>query len=243
MKNNRLISPLTVCTLLFAIAVPLVSTTVLGGLYINLSSDITIPPLLPEIINYVSMLIDVAAVYALMACLSFAVIADKNRRLVVLLALISPPVVYAVTMLVDLAFWSRSILSVSYILSNATNCIYELIRSAVVLFVCARIAKKQHPEGLELLAKRGNLSRGLIAVTAVMAAFMLAANAAETVTLLMTVGAPINVSETVYLVMPYITTMIYTILGYLFMYALLRGFSGNSLQPECAVDDSADHTA
>ena len=228
MKKHRILTCLTVCTVFFAVVIPLLNTTVLGSLYISFSSDVAIPVMLSETINYISLLIDVAAAYGLLSCLAYAVIAGQNRRTVILFALLSAPVVYAATMLVDLAFWSRSVLNVSYILSNLTNCVYELVRIAVVLIVCIRIAAGRHSAGLELFSMSGNLSRGLVGVTAVMTGFMLAANAAETVTLLITVGAPINISEKIYLIMPYVTTAIYTILGYLFMYVLLHAFSQKS---------------
>ena len=118
--------------------------------------------------------------------------------------------------------------------------LYELIRTLavllVVLLVVRKAVKKGREETLAVFSLKGTYSRAVAASTFVVFLSFILSNVTETVSLLSEYGAPQNTSETVTLILPYPSSIVYSLLGYL-LACLTAGFvMKNTIKKERKAD-------
>ena len=223
-KTNR---RLLIAAVLSAAVIPLLNTTVLGSIYIYVISDITYPELLSEVIGYASELLATACVFAFAACIACSAVRERNQKIVPLIGFISVPVLYIAVAIVDYSFYAGSAVNASYVIFNLLNCIFELARLAVVTLICLLAAKrarrKNRIDSLELFSAEGALSRAVIFSALAVFVSLIITDLTETVPLLAQYGAPVNTNELIYLILPYPTSIVYSLLGYLLMYVVASG--------------------
>ena len=226
MKSSITGRRLLITALVAAIVIPILNTAVLGSITTVLASDVMIPAAASSVLGFVSELITLAAAFAAAACLSFAGVTGILRRWIILIAALSVPAAYITAAIVDIAFYGTTVLSAAYLAYSAVSILFELLRYAMVLvsaLLISRAAERRSmPMTLELLSVRGALSLSALSAAAVTGISMLLSNITETVSLLVQYGAPANSSETLTLVSPYITTVIFAILGYFLSYLIHR---------------------
>ena len=226
MKSNTTGRRLLIAALIAAIAVPILNTAVIGSITTVLASDVMIPPILSAVLSFVSEFITLASAFATAACLSFACTAGILRRWIILITALSAPAAYITAVIVDISFYGTTVMKPAYITFSIVSCFFELLRYALVLVLALLIARAAEKRGmagtLELLSVTGTLSLSALSAAGVTGISMLLSNISETVSLLTRYGAPANTSETLTLISPYITTVIFTILGYFLSYLIHR---------------------
>ena len=226
MKSNTTGRRLLIAALIAAIAVPILNTAVIGSVTTVLASDVMIPPILSAVLSFVSEFITLASAFAAAACLSFACTAGILRRWIILITALSAPIAYITAVIVDISFYGTTVMKPAYITFSIVSCFFELLRYALVLVIALLIARAAEKRGmagtLELLSVTGTLSLSALSAAGVTGISMLLSNISETVSLLTRYGAPANTSETLTLISPYITTVIFTILGYFLSYLIHR---------------------
>ncbi|MBQ8508941.1 MAG: hypothetical protein IJ493_03445 [Clostridia bacterium] len=217
--NSRLLW----CTLTAAIFLPLLNTLLLGSMSIYIGSDITYPEIAANLLGLLSELLGVSAVFAGLACVFYAWGKPALRRQVTLIAVLGIPLTYLAAAVVDAGFYGSNAVNTSYVLYSLPNCLFELVRLAVVILIARKIAKNgERSRELELFSAAGTYSRVLMFGTLAVFVSMLLANFIETVTLLIQYGAPLNMSELLTLILPYVTSLVYSVLGYLLEYLVIR---------------------
>ena len=226
MKSNTTGRRLLIAALIAAIAVPILNTAVIGSVTTVLASDVMIPPILSAVLSFASEFITLASAFAAAACLSFACTAGILRRWIILITALSAPAAYITAVIVDISFYGTTVMKPAYITFSIVSCFFELLRYALVLVIALLIARAAEKRGmagtLELLSVTGTRSLSALSAAGVTGSSMLLANISETVSLLTRYGAPANTSETLTLISPYITTVIFTILGYFLSYLIHR---------------------
>ncbi|MCI8388057.1 MAG: hypothetical protein HFE63_06270 [Clostridiales bacterium] len=226
MKKNKQNYRLTAAALIAALIIPLINTILLGAVNISVSTNVIYPEIVSDIIEYAMEIIGVICVFATASCICTAVIKNESKTPVAAIAISSVPILYIAAMIVDLAFYSNSALGSAYILTNGVNCTFELVRILLLLLVCSIVRrsaqKKQRENSLELFSLKGSLSRAIIFSSITIFITLIVADAVETLTLLIEFGGPQNTNELVYLILPYITAIVYSLLGYLLMYLTMK---------------------
>lgn len=225
-KANSAGKRLLIAVILFGAVVPLFSTAVLGPARTALASDIMVPAIIPSLMGFIANALDLAALYAAYACVGYAAASGRKMTAVLLIAGLPLPVIYMVSVLADKAFYGSVIVGAGVIVYSVISCIVEFLRLAAAAGICMLVVRQARkrvcPESLEILSVRGIYSRTAAAASLVMTISLLISNLIETVTLLIEIGAPVNMSETLSLISPYITTVIWAILGYFIVYLVLR---------------------
>ncbi|MBE6610875.1 MAG: hypothetical protein E7632_00165 [Ruminococcaceae bacterium] len=233
MKSDRLHTRLFVMSLITMYALPLLNIAVISPLSATFYSNIIYPAVLGDIFSYLYTALGIVSVFAGASCLVYAVTAGRDRLLTALLCGVSIPVQYGVIALVDAWIYGKAQLTAAYAVYSVSSALFELLRFGIILLVCTaaavRAKKKNLPMSLELLSFDGALSRGNFWGAAVITAFMLFSNISETLSLLLGIGAPVNMSETLTLISPYIITAISAILGYFLMHLLMRMLHGKEI--------------
>ncbi len=226
--------------LVTALILPIINTFVLGAALTITSSDIAYPEIVPEIIGYASEILSVACLFASGAAAAVAASWRKSGAVYYIIFFLSPPVIYLSMILLDRIFYGSSVLTAQYISYCITSCLYELLRSAVLLAVARLIRRradqKRRDYSLELFSVKGRLSRAIVFSSLVLFLSLVLSSLTETISLLVDVGAPINTTELIYLVLPYPTALVYSLLGYLLMYLVARLIVGAQAEstPETA---------
>ncbi|MBQ8551839.1 MAG: hypothetical protein IJ428_03390 [Clostridia bacterium] len=226
MKTVRAFSRLLAVTLVTALAIPLANTVVIRSLGIYFAADpLTYGYTVTDALGYIYNFINIISTFSVSACLAYSVVTRKARLAVILTAALSLAVVYASGIICEIAVDSR-VLAASDIIENVSNLAVELIRYGAVMLVAwfteRHAAKKGITHELELLSFHGTLSLSAIFTTLCVSLMILASLGVETVMLVLTYGAPESFSEIMELVMPYITMLIYSILGYFACFAAMR---------------------
>lgn len=222
--------------LVTALILPIINTFVLGAALTITSSDIAYPEIVPQIIGYASEILSVACLFASGAAVAVAASWRKSGAVYYIIFLLSPPVIYLSMILLDRIFYGSSVLTAQYISYCVTSCLYELLRSvvliAVALLLRRRADKRQRAYALELFSAKGRLSRVIVFSSLIIFLSLLLSNLTETLSLLAEYGGPVNTTELIYLVLPYPTTLVYSLLGYLLMYLVARLIVGDPQQTE-----------
>ncbi len=215
-----------VATLIASILIPIFNIVVLGSIRIESASNVIFPLIVSEIVKYATWIIDIACLFAAYACVGYAYAERRSRLTASLIVVASIPIAYLASGILDAVYFGKNAISASYIAYSLNSGVFELIRFGCLLLVQALVAKQKATESnksrLELLSVNGRLSKMCVAGTVVTALFMFLSTAFETATLLLEYGAPVNFTETVSLISPYITTTIFVILGYFLTYAVMK---------------------
>lgn len=221
-KKRRLLLTLLVTALIL----PIINTFVLGAALTITSSDIAYPEIAPQIIGYASEILSVACLFASGAAAAVAMSYRSCGAVYYIIYLVSPPLIYLAMITLDRIFYGSSVLTDQYISYCITSCLYELLRSVILLAVARlirrRADKRQRDYSLELFSVKGLLSRAIVFSSLVLFLSLILSSLTETISLLVEVGAPINTTELIYLVLPYPTALVYSLLGYLLMYLAAR---------------------
>lgn len=231
---------LFVILLVTAIILPLINTFVLGAALTITSSDIVYPEIVPQLIGYASEILSVACLFASGAAAAVALSYPRCGAACYIIYLVSPPLIYLAMITLDRIFYGSSVLTDQYISYCVTSCLYELLRSvillAIVRLIRCRADKKRRDYPLELFSAKGRLSRAIVFSSLVLFLSLVLSSLTETISLLVDVGAPINTTELIYLVLPYPTALVYSLLGYLLMYLVARLIVGTQAEstPETA---------
>ncbi len=234
MKANHMDKRLLAVILIGGVLLPLVCTAVLGPLRTYFSSDVMMSAEIPLTIGFLYDMLNIAAIYASHACIAYAL--TKRAAVLPTLLIIGGmvPLIYIVSAIVDVSFFGAAVIDPAYILYCVISCLTELVRLFLAAGLCALILRYDAKRGsectVELLSLHGTLSKTGVAVTLVAAGFMLISNITETIALFAEFGAPINTSETISLISPYITTVIYAILGYFLVYSILHMLQGGAMK-------------
>ena len=238
---------LTLTAAVSSLILPVLNTVILGALNTIVSSDIAYPDSLSSAISFISMLISYACIFVSSACVACEVCASKSKdrttkksAMARIMAFAGIPLTYIAAGAVDFGFYGSSALGAQYLLFSGVSVLYELIRTLavllVVLLVVRKAVKKGREETLAVFSLKGTYSRAVAASTFVVFLSFILSNVTETVSLLSEYGAPQNTSETVTLILPYPSSIIYSLLGYL-LACLTAGFvMKNTIKKEGKVD-------
>lgn len=237
MKTKQYTVRLTVITIIAALAVPIINTVGVWSLYKILDSDIAYPLWSSSLVYYIYSALNMLCTYAIAFCVAYSIAAHVRRLPTVLTAVASAVLVYAATIAVDVAFYGASAVDASYIRYNAVLCLYELLRFGVVVLAAVLLSHRARGEH--------KIHRHVCTVsTLVVFAFVLISSAADTVSILHQAAqlysdwGPQNISEWMTLIMPYITAVIYALLGYLLSRALLLIIEGRPSADVQVTDNS-----
>lgn len=215
---------LTVITFVIAVLIPLANTFLLGPIRIAVGSDIAYPEIMTQLLSYIIEIISVACVFAYAACIACAFVHGIAKKAVTLICVLSIPFIYIASAAVDYLFYGGSAIGTSYFIYSLISCLFELLRLAAVSVVCFLVKragdKKGRDDTLELFSLNGKMSRAAVFTSATVFVSLLITKMTDTVMLLVEYGAPINKSETVYLIAPYVTVLVYSVLGYLLIYVI-----------------------
>ncbi len=206
---------LPLAALAAAIVVPGLSILLLGSLSIVVESDVRFPLVLADILGYLNELVTVAAVFVTGGCIAAAELTHSSQRLVSVAAYASPFVLYAISIAVDVAFWGDDALEAVYLLTIVFNCLFELVRYLLVRLTARRIARRSAFAAPEFFSLEGSGSKTAVLASLLIFATLLVSNLTETLSLLVSYGAPVNTNELVYLILPYPTAIVYSLLGYM----------------------------
>lgn len=201
MKEKRPLNTLLLITCIVALILPLVNTVGVGPIYTVLVSDITTPEAALIALNLIYNTLNVLAAYATFACVGYAIAKRKSRLAVILIAALSLLPVYFAVSCVDSSFYTNSFVSLPYVMLNLFNCGVELLRLGLLVLAAFIFCKSAR--------------RVCIVCPLVMLLWVTVFNTAETVSLIINIGAPENISDVIELARPHITAIIYYILGLL----------------------------
>ena len=211
-----------------SLILPVLNTIILGSIHMIVSSDIAYPESLSSAISFISTLISYACIFISSACVACEVCAakskDHQKRSVAarIMAFAGVPLTYFAAGAVDFGFYGSSALGAQYLLFSGISVLYELIRTLavllVILIVAKRAIKKGREETLDVFSLKGTYSRAVAASAFVVFLSFIFSNVTETLSLLSEYGAPQNTSETVTLILPYPSSIVYSLLGYLLAY-------------------------
>lgn len=226
MNESSLKRRLIISAIVSSALIPLLNTTVLGPICTSVTSDIAYPELLSNVLKYLSELIGVACVFAASACIAYSMLHKTCRLTVILISLVSPPLIYIASAIVDRSFYGSDIISASYLIFSSINCVYELLRCGVIVLVAAVVGrhalKKKRTDTIEFFSLKGTESRAAVFVSLTVFVSLILTDLTETVSLLISYGAPMNSSELVYLILPYPTSIVYSMLGYLLTCIIIK---------------------
>lgn len=226
-KKNH--SRIVFITFFAALILPLVNVILLGSLSVITGSDIVYPEMLSQALQYLKELINVMCVFAASGCLAFSQILDRRIKTVRTICLVSVPVNYLAAAMVDMGFYGDSAFSTVYLLPMLINCIFELARYLVVILVASRVGraaqKSKRAMTLELFSLEGTMSRAAVFTTLTVFITLIVTSLTDTISLLAEYGAPLNSSELTYLIVPYPTAIVYSVIGYLVIFLVGRSFS------------------
>lgn len=226
-KKNH--SRIVFITFFAALILPLVNVILLGSLSVITGSDIVYPEMLSQALQYLKELINVMCVFAASGCLAFSQILDRRIKTVRTICLVSVPVNYLAAAMVDMGFYGDSAFSTVYLLPMLINCIFELARYLVVILVASRVGraaqKSKRAMTLELFSLEGTMSRTAVFTTLTVFITLIVTSLTDTISLLAEYGAPLNSSELTYLIVPYPTAIVYSVIGYLVIFLVGRSFS------------------
>lgn len=226
-KKNH--SRIVFITFFAALILPLINVILLGSLSVITGSDIVYPEMLSQALQYLKELINVMCVFAASGCLAFSQILDRRIKTVRTICLVSVPVNYLAAAMVDMGFYGDSAFSTVYLLPMLINCIFELARYLVVILVASRVGraaqKSKRAMTLELFSLEGTMSRTAVFTTLTVFITLIVTSLTDTISLLAEYGAPLNSSELTYLIVPYPTAIVYSVIGYLVIFLVGRSFS------------------
>ncbi len=226
MKTEKLLSRLLSVTLAAALAIPLINTVLIRSLGIYFAADpLTYGYTVTDVLGYIYNFINIIATFAVSGSIGYSVVTKKQRGAVILAAAVSLVIVYGAGIICEIIVDGR-VLGAAYIVENVSNLAVELIRYGIVMLVAwlteRHAAKKEVSFELEVLSFRGALSRSAV-FTALCVAFMIFTSLGiDTFMLVYNYGTPTDFSEIMELVMPYVTALIYSILGYFACYTVMR---------------------
>lgn len=227
MKEKRSLNVLVLTVCIAALILPLVNAVGVGPLYTVLGSDITTPEAAVIILNLIYNSLNIFTAYAVAACVGYAIAAKKSRLAVILIAALSLLPVYFAVACVDSSFYGNSFVSLPYIMFNLFNCGVELLRLGIVILAAFIFCK--------------NVRRVCIVCPLVIFLWTTAFNAYETVSLIINIGAPENISDVLELAAPHVEATIYYIFGLLLTRLLVwifeRGKEKEN-EPDCAQSDT-----
>ena len=205
-------TPLMIATLAATLVLPLINVTLIWPLYVELASDITASQPAAEAVYILYRALTLIVAYATAACVGYSLVTRASRIFVLLVSFLSLPVVYYALVVTDANF---SPVSTAYIEMNIANCAFEMLQLATVVGAVMWLAAKKKPTmHLRLFNFSGGLSRAAIICPAVVFLWRLVSNLTETVSLLVEIGAPQNISEVYTLVTPHVESVIFLIVGY-----------------------------
>ena len=211
--------------LVMSLIIPVLSTLLIGGATIITSSDIAYPEWVPEMLSFASSLVGRFCVFASCACAAAEILLGKGF-FARILALLSPPLSYLASIIVDAGFYGFDALGSQYLMFTLTGALYEIARNAAVIVILVLFVKYSRRAGRtdepEYFSLKGRSSCAAAISSAVIFVSLLIPCVIETCTLLSEYGAPQNTSETVTLVLPYPSTVIYSLLGYLLTCLIIR---------------------
>lgn len=211
-------------TLISVLILPLVNVMGIWPFYIGLASDVSASKIGADIVYILYHALNSVTVYTTAACVGYSLVTRANRGFVLSASFLSLPVVYYALVVTDAKF---SPVSTAYIEMNVANCIFEMIQLGILVGAIVLLATKKKPaRRLRLLNFSGGLSRAAIICPAVVFLWRLVSNLTETVTLLVDIGAPQNISEVYTLVTPHVESVIFFLVGYIVTFVMMALFEG-----------------
>lgn len=217
---------LIIALLLTALVIPLCNIALLGSLSVITENDVAYPERVSQIISYAKELIGVICVFASSGMLAFAFVLRKCRRAAAWICFLSVPLTYLVSGICDMAFYGTRAFSIVYVIPMLVNCIFECLRYLAVIIIAKRIGDNARKTGrgfaLEVFSAEGATSRAAIFTSLTVFVTLIVTSLTDTIALLAEYGAPLNSSEATYLVLPYLTAVVYTVIGYLVIYCIGR---------------------
>lgn len=224
--KNKVDFRLNAAASLCALIIPLLNAALLGSLMVITETDVAYPERIAQIIQYAKELISVISVFASAGCLAYAASLGTAKRSVFTICLISVPLIYLTSALVDLGFYGDAAFSSVYLIPMVVNCCFEIIRYVVVMLPASGIGKRARRDKksftLELFSFEGAMSRTAVTATLTVFATLIVSSLTETISLLVEYGAPLNSSELTYLIVPYLAAVIYSVIGYFVIYLIGR---------------------
>ena len=220
-RKKRVIS----AALIMSLILPVLSTLLIGGATIVTSSDIAYPEWVSEVLSFASSLVGRFCVFASCACAAAEILLGKGffARIA---AILSPPLSYLASVIVDAGFYGFNALGSQYLLFTLTGALYEIARNAVVILLLVFSVKRSRRIGrtdeLEYFSLKNTPSRAAAISSAVIFVSLLIPCIIETCTLLSEYGAPQNTSETITLILPYPSAVVYSLLGYLLSCVIIK---------------------
>ena len=125
-----------------------------------------------------------------------------------------------------MAFYGMRAFSIVYVIPMLVNCIFECLRYLAVMIIAKRIGDNARKTGrgfaLEVFSAEGATSRAAVFTSLTVFVTLIVTSLTDTIALLAEYGAPLNSSEATYLVLPYLTAVVYTLIGYLVIYCIGR---------------------
>ena len=225
-KKNH--SRIVFVTIFAAILVPLVNVALLGSLSVITGTDVVYPEILSQAIQYIKELVNIFCVFAASGCLAFSHVLGRKTRAVRIICVVSVPVTYLVAALVDMAFYGERAFSSVYLIPMLINSVFEIARYLIVVFISLRIKKSAVKSGqefsLELFSLEGAFSRVAVFTTLTVFATLIITSLTDTISLLIEYGAPLNSGELTYLIVPYPTAIVYSVIGYFVIFLVGRSF-------------------
>ncbi len=215
--------------LVSALILPLINIMGIWPLYVGLASDVTASRLGADSVYILYHVLNSLTAYATAACVGYSLVTRINRAFVLLVSFFSLPVAYYALVATDAKF---SPVSTAYIEMNIANCAFEMLQLGMIAGAILLLAAKKKPvRHLRLLNFSGGLSRAVIICPAVIFLWRLVSNLTETITLLVEIGAPQNMSEVYTLVTPHVESVIFLLVGYIvtfIMTALFERYARNN---------------
>lgn len=220
---KRTESKLVAALILTAIVIPVLNVAVLGSLAVMTENDVAYPDRVPQVISYAKEIIGVVSVFASAGLLAFAFALRKSAKTAAWICFLSVPFTYLSAGLCDMAFYGTRAFSLVYVLPMVVNCVFECLRYFIVIIIARRIGsgarKSGRSFGLEVFSTDGALSRAAVFTTITVFITLIITSLTDTVALLAEYGAPVNSGEATYLILPYITAVVYSMIGYFAVYA------------------------
>lgn len=218
-SNSRLFA----ATVLAALIIPLAAVLLLGSLAVITETDVAYPEIISRALYYLKELVCVLSVFAASGCLVYSFVNGYGRSCCAAVCFVSIPLVYIVSAMADSAFYGDQALSAVYLIPMVINSLFEALRYLIVILVTRMIGKNAKGSGrsfgLELFSLEGALSRGVFFGTLTVFATLIVTSLTDTLSLLAEFGAPVNLSELIYLILPYPTAIVYSVIGYFVMFA------------------------
>lgn len=210
---------LIISLLLTAMLIPLVNAILLGSLVIITETDVAYPERVSQIISYAKEIINVVSVFATGGMLAYAFALRKSMKAAAWICFLSVPMVYLTSGLCDMAFYGTRAFSFVYVIPMLINCLFECLRYLIVILVARRIGNSARSSGrsftLDFFSTDGALSRAAVWSAVIVFITLIFTSLTDTVALLAEYGAPLNSSEATYLILPYLTAIVYSAIGYL----------------------------